>query len=77
MVAPPHRWDGVANMLIALGDARIEVTKVEARIDEHGRYLLTVTETPELAARILEGIGCQVSRSGGNLMRIPSYAASH
>jgi hypothetical protein len=63
MVASPHRQDGVANMLIALGDARIEVTKVEARIDESGRYLLTVTETPELAARILEGIGCQVSRS--------------
>jgi hypothetical protein len=70
MVAPPHRSDGVADMLIALGDARIEVTAVEARIDARGRYLLTVTQTPELAARILEGIGCQVDRTESTLTRI-------
>jgi hypothetical protein len=70
VVAPPHRRDGVANMLIALGGARIEVTKVEAPMDERGRYLLTVTETPELAARILEGIGCQVDRTESTLRRI-------
>jgi len=77
VVAPPHRSDGVADMLIALGDARIEVTKVEARLDESRRYLLTVTDTPELAARILEGIGCQVDRTETTPIRIADSARLH
>ena len=77
MVAPPHVWEGVANMLVALGDARIGVTKVEVPIDETGRYVLTVSETPELAARILEGIGCQVDRTESAVVRHPDHASLH
>jgi hypothetical protein len=60
-VAAPHRHGGgVASILVALGDARIEVSRIEPRDDESGMYRLTVSDSPELAVRILQGIGCQV-----------------
>jgi hypothetical protein len=61
LVAPPRRPDGVASMLVALGAAGIAVSRVEARIDDSGIYLLTVSDSPELAVRILAGIGCGVN----------------
>lgn len=58
-VAPPRRPDGVASMLVALGAAGIAVSKVEPRIDDSGIYVLTVSDSPELAVRILARIGCR------------------
>ena len=60
VAAPSHLSDGVANMLVALGDAGIGVSRVELQRDDEGLFRLTVEESPELALRILEGIGCQV-----------------
>jgi hypothetical protein len=60
-VAPPRRPDGVASMLVALGAAGIEVSKVEPRIDDSGIYLLTVNENPARARRILARIGCRIN----------------
>jgi hypothetical protein len=62
-VSTPHRHGGVASMLVALGDARIEVSRIEPRGGDCGMYRLTVSDSPELAVRILEGIGCQVTRA--------------
>jgi len=59
-VSTPHRHGGVASMLVALGDARIEVSRIEPRGE---MYRMTVSDSPELAVRILEGIGCQVTRA--------------
>lgn len=67
LVTPPQQEAGVANILVALGDAGIGVTQVEPRADDGGIYRLTVTTNPELAARILEGIGCVVSLPTGAL----------
>jgi hypothetical protein len=58
-VAPPQRPDGVASMLVALGAAGIEVSKAEPQIDDSGIYVLTVSDNPELARRILAKIGCR------------------
>lgn len=60
VVAPPHRTDGVAMMLVALGDAGIGICHVEPRIDDSGVFRLTINDSPDLAVRILEGIGCRV-----------------
>jgi GNAT superfamily N-acetyltransferase len=60
VVAPPHRNDGVAMMLLALGDAGIEICHIEPRVDDNGLYRLTVNDSSDLTVRILEGIGCQV-----------------
>jgi hypothetical protein len=49
-------------MLVALGEARIEVSRIEPRGDDWGMYRLAVSDSAELAVRILEGIGCQVTR---------------
>jgi hypothetical protein len=48
-------------MLVALGAAGIEVSKVEPRIDDSGIYLLTVNENPARARRILARIGCRIN----------------
>ena len=62
-VITPHRHGGVASILVALGDARIEVSRIEPQGDDCGMYRLTVSGSPELAVRILEGIDCQVTRA--------------
>ena len=54
LLAMPHRHGGVAHMLVALEDAGL---------GETGMYRLTVKGSAEIAARILEGIGCTVSPS--------------
>ena len=61
IVVPPRRQDGVASMLVALGDAGIEVSEVESGVDDTGMYRLTVQGDPEFAMRILEAIGCRAS----------------
>jgi hypothetical protein len=66
-VSTPHRHGGVASMLVALGDARIEVSRIEPRGGDSGMYRLTVSDSPELAVRILEGIGCRVTRVPSDL----------
>jgi hypothetical protein len=58
-----HGHGGVASILVALGDARIEVSRIEPQGDDCGMYRLIVSGSPELAVRILEGIGCQVTRA--------------
>jgi hypothetical protein len=68
-VSTPHRH-GVATTLVALGDARIEVSRIEPRGDEGGMYRLTVSDSPELAVRILEGIGCQVTQASSDRIGI-------
>jgi len=62
-VVTPRRHSGIANILVALGDARIEVCRIEPRDDASGTYCLTVSASPELAVRILEGVGCEVTRA--------------
>ena len=62
LVAPPHRRDGVAAMLVALGDAGIVVTQVEPD-DDSGMYRLTVSGSVGRSAEVLEGIGCRIGTS--------------
>jgi hypothetical protein len=62
VLAMPHRHRGVARMLVALEDAGLGVSRIEPRIGE-GMYRLTVKGSPEIAVRILEGIGCRVTAS--------------
>jgi DNA-binding PadR family transcriptional regulator len=73
VVAMPHRHGGVARMLVALEDAGLGVSRIEPRAGQTGMYRLTANGSPELAVRILEGIGCRV----GSLMgrESPSSAA--
>ncbi len=61
MVATPHRHGGVARMLAALQAAGLRVIRIEPRHDERGMYRLTLNDSPELAVRILEKLGCRVS----------------
>ena len=63
ILAMPHRHGGVARMLVSLEDAGLGVSRIEPRIGETGTYRLTVKGSLELAVRILEGIGCRVTRS--------------
>ena len=63
LASPPVRQDGVASMLIALGDAGIGVSQAEPEADDSGMYRLTVSDDPERALDILESIGCLAIRS--------------
>jgi hypothetical protein len=63
VVAMPHRHRGVARMLVALEDAGLGVSRIEPRTGEAGMYRLIVKGSPEIAVRILEGIGCRVTAS--------------
>jgi hypothetical protein len=63
VLAMPHRHRGVARMLVALEDAGLGVSRIEPRLGEAGMYRLTVKGSPEIAVRILEGIGCRVTAS--------------
>jgi hypothetical protein len=51
---------GVAGMLVALGNAGIEVERLVRRDDRRGEVMMRIKGNVELAARILGGIGCQV-----------------
>jgi hypothetical protein len=61
LVTTPHRHGGVARMLVALEDAGLGVSQIEPRIGETGMYRLRAKGNPEIAVRILEGIGCRVT----------------
>jgi hypothetical protein len=61
MVTTPHRHGGVARMLTALQDAGLRVIRIEPRANEHGMYRVTLTDSPELAVRILKAIGCRAT----------------
>jgi hypothetical protein len=49
-------------MLITLGDARIRVTRIEPRSDHTRMYRLTASDSPDLAVKVREGIGCRVGQ---------------
>jgi len=59
-VSPPRRSDGVASMLVALGDAGMGVSQARPRADDGGMYILTVAGDPGRAKEVLESIGCLV-----------------
>jgi hypothetical protein len=61
VLAMPQRHGGVANMLVALEDAGLGVSRIEPRIGEAGVYRLTVNGNADSAVKILEGLGCRVS----------------
>jgi hypothetical protein len=63
MVVTPHRHGGAARMLAALQDAGLRVIRIEPRANERGMYRVTLTDSPELAVRILKAIGCRVAPS--------------
>jgi DNA-binding PadR family transcriptional regulator len=48
-------------MLMALEDAGLRVSRIEPRVGQIGMYRLTAKGSPELVARILEGIGFRVA----------------
>ena len=59
--APPRRGEGIGSILIALGDAGIGVRHIHPRMDAGGMYQLSVAHSPDLAVRILDGIGCRLA----------------
>jgi hypothetical protein len=63
METTPHRQGGVARMMAALQDAGLRVIRIEPRTNETGMYRLTVTDSPELALRILSAIRRRVTPS--------------
>jgi hypothetical protein len=72
LVTTPHRHGGIARMLVALENAGLGVSQIEPRIGETGKYRLRAKGSPEVAVRILEGIGCRVtSRFGQESYRPP------
>ena len=64
VVAPPVGREAVANMLVALGEAGIEVSRLGRSADANGdgAFSLTVNGSPQLARAILESIGCTIIR---------------
>ena len=63
LVTTPHRHGGVARMLAALQAAGLKVSRIEPRINETGMYRLTLSDSPDIAVRILKAIGCRVTPS--------------
>jgi hypothetical protein len=63
METTPQRQGGVARMLAALQDAGLRVIRIEPRTNEIGMYRVTLTDSPELALRILKAIGRRVTPS--------------
>jgi hypothetical protein len=61
MGTAPHRQGGVARMLAALQEAGLRVIRIEPRTNETGMYRVTLTDSPELAVRILKAIGRRVA----------------
>lgn len=52
-----QRQGGVARMLAALQEAGLRVIRIEPRSNEVGMYRVTLTDSPEIALRILKAIG--------------------
>jgi hypothetical protein len=63
VLAMPRRQGGVADLLMALEDAGLGVSRIEPRIGEAGMYRLSVKGSAENAVRVLEGMGCRVTPS--------------
>ena len=63
VLAMPHRHGGVADMLMALEDAGLGVSRIEPRTGEAGMYRLSVKGSAETAVRVLEGMGCRITPS--------------
>jgi hypothetical protein len=63
VLAIPHRHAGVADMLMALEDAGLGVSRIEPRTGEAGVYRLSVKGSADIAVRILESMGCKVTPS--------------
>jgi hypothetical protein len=59
MVIPPPAADGIASMLVALGNAQIVVVSAAAVADEPGVYDIAL-DHPEQAISVLSAVGCQV-----------------
>ena len=64
-VTPPLRSDGVARMLVALGDVGIRVSQVVPTDNDDGTYRITLNASLSAAARVLTGIGCVVTTNEG------------
>jgi hypothetical protein len=59
IAVPPH--GGVASIVVALGNARIDVTRIEPCGDGGSEmYRLTVLDRRRLAVTILEEVGCRI-----------------
>jgi hypothetical protein len=56
-----HHQGGIARMLAALQDAGLRVIRIEPRTNEIGMYRVTLTDSPELAVRILKAISRRVT----------------
>lgn len=63
METTPQRHGGVARMLAALQDAGLRVIRIEPRTNEVGMYRVTLTDSPELALRVLRAIARRVTPS--------------
>jgi hypothetical protein len=60
-IAVPPRRGGVAGIVVALGNARIDVTRIEpCRHDGSETYRLTVVDRRQLAIAILQECGCRI-----------------
>jgi hypothetical protein len=60
-VTVPPLHGGVAGIVVALGSAKIEVTRIEPRGgDGSETYRLTVVDRAGLAVAILEDFGCRI-----------------
>ena len=59
MVIPPAGADGLARMIVALGQAQIGVVNATAVADESGAYLLTLSHAADAIA-VLVKVGCEV-----------------
>jgi hypothetical protein len=60
MGVAPHHHGGVGRMLTALRKAGVGVGCIDPWTGKKGLYRLIVGESPELAATILEGVGCRM-----------------
>ena len=59
VVTPPPQGNGIADILVALGDARIAVTHAEPSPDGSDTYILMLDQMGT-AVRVLTNIGCVV-----------------
>jgi hypothetical protein len=56
----PQRHGGVAGILVALGDANIEVIAIEPEADNPGVFQLMLRESSQGAVELLQAMGCSV-----------------
>ena len=66
LVVPP--FGSAADLLVALGNAGVGVTHLEPSGHDPRALVVAVDRDPDLAVRILEGIGCDVVTESASLM---------